>query len=94
MNHGETRRRHDSIRPIGHDGLTQSERMILTLHDAGNGIASIVEKTGFGEDFIRLKLSQFGVSALEPWTVDARIGSAALAAAIRARFPARCGAPT
>lgn len=88
------RQRYATNRPIGHDGLTGSERTILTLHDAGNGVAAIMEQTPFSEDFIRLKLSQFGVSALEPWTVDARIGSAALAAAIRARFPERCGAPT
>lgn len=87
------RLRYATTRPIGHDGLTGTERAILSLHDAGNGIAAIIDKTGFSEEVIRHKLMQFGVTALEPWTVDARIGSAALAAAIRARFPERCGAP-
>ncbi|WP_141237192.1 hypothetical protein [Sphingopyxis sp. GW247-27LB] len=86
------RLRYATNRPIGDDGLNDNERRVLDLWDAYVPAAKIVDQTGLSREFVSQVLSEFSVTALEPWKVDAAQGSAALVAALTARFPHRCGA--
>jgi hypothetical protein len=88
----DLRHERSACRPIGHDGMTVAEREIMALFDQGAGVANIAFITGQSPTTISTIISRLAVTALEPWKVDAAQGSAALAAALSARFPDRCGA--
>lgn len=78
-------------RRIGKDGLHATEREVLALFDAGAGIKNIEFITGLKKATILAITNRFCVTALEPWKEDARLGSAALLAAIRLHHPGHCG---
>jgi hypothetical protein len=75
----------------GH-GATRAEAEVMDLFDAGAGVENIHIITGQKRERIKYLISVLGVTAHEPWKVDAEIGSAALLAALRRHHPERCGA--
>lgn len=89
---GTDARGYDNVRPIGWDGLIGSEREILALRDGENlSVTAIADRTGYDRIYVRDTLMRFGVTALEPWHVDAARGSAALVAALARHFPQLAG---
>ncbi|MGR4892255.1 hypothetical protein ACIPPQ_14605 [Sphingopyxis sp. LARHCG72] len=79
-------------RPIGYDGLNDNERQVLALWDAYVPVNQIADRTKLSRGFIEQVVSEFSVTAHEPWKGDARQGSTALLAALRHHHPAHCGA--
>ncbi|MGB3793474.1 MAG: hypothetical protein WA978_12130 [Sphingopyxis granuli] len=86
------RLRYATNRPVGYDGMHDSEREIMRLFDAGAGIDRIIEITGLTFGQVQNVTGMFSVTALEEWKIDARAGSAALLTALRQHHPNRCGA--
>ena len=78
-------------RPDGYDGLNDNERKVLHLWDAYVPADVIIERTGLSRGLVLQVISEFSVTAHEPWKVDARRGSAALAEALTRYFPQHCG---
>lgn len=86
------KRTYATNRPIGYDGLNDNERQVLALWDAYVPVPLIAERTELSRGFVEQVVSEFSVTAHEPWKVDARQGSTALLAALRQHHPAHCGA--
>lgn len=86
------RLRYATNRPIGYDGMHDSEREIMRLFDAGIGLKRIVEITGLTFGQVQNVTSMFSATALVEWKPDAKRGSAALLTALRQHHPDRCGA--
>lgn len=81
------RLKYSTNRPAACDGLNDNERRVLDLWDAYVPVDLIVEQTGLSRAFVSQVVSEFSVTAHEPWKVDARRGSAALADALAIHFP-------
>src|SRR3546814_16896140 len=86
----DLRHERSACRPIGYDGMHETEREVMRLFDAGAGTANIVRATGLSVGQIQRVTSRLAVTALEPWKVDAHAGSAALLAALRQVGRASC----
>jgi hypothetical protein len=86
-----SRLKYSTTRPDGCDGLNDNERRVLDLWDAYVPVDLIVERTGLSRGFVMQVVSEFSVTAHEPWKVDARRGSAMLADALARHFPQLCG---
>lgn len=86
----------DRERPIASDGLTDKERAVLQLTDAGVDRDEIAERTGLKLHRVASIQNNYADNGRDAWKDSARIGSMMLAEAItrmrsRRRFagPAR-----
>lgn len=78
-------------RPVGSDGLHGPERAVLAMHDEGRTVDEILARhPEMKESFVRHTISRFSVAGGDKWREDARLGSIALAIALRRQFPQRC----
>src|SRR3546814_13550151 len=84
----DLRHERSACRPIGYDGMHETEREVMRLFDAGAGTANIVRATGLSVGQIQRVTSRLAVTALEPWTDAAHAGSDAPLAALPRLHPA------
>lgn len=72
----------DRERPIASDALTDKERAVLQLTDAGLDRSQIAERTGLKPHRVRSIQNNYADNGRDSWKDSARIGSMMLAEAI------------
>jgi DNA-binding CsgD family transcriptional regulator len=72
----------DRDRPIASDALTDKERAVLQLTDAGVDRSEIADRTGLKPHRVRSIQNNYADNGRDSWKDSARIGSMMLAEAI------------
>lgn len=72
----------DRERPIASDALTDKERAVLQLTDAGLDRGEIADRTGLKPHRVRSIQNNYADNGRDSWKDSARIGSMMLAEAI------------